>query len=560
MEPAHSSLEQSLLDSPFEHPAMTRTLGGFYLTGATLGLIALALPGRPGANGTGLLLLTLFAAGIGALLALAYRRLPKVTIPLALAAGHLMTGAAVYFDGHGPSAFGLGHVAVGVLGFYFLPRPLAVAMLGFGGAVFAGVLTTVPTIQPFQRWVMTIGTAAVGGFVISYMRDRVAELVTRLSNAARTDALTGLLNRRALEELFELELERSRRSARPLSVIVGDLDGFKAVNDRLGHQAGDAALQTLAEELGRWKRRIDMAARLGGEEFALILPEIDEGGAFLVAERLRRATHRSFADGPLPLTISFGVATFPEHGDDPDTLLRAADQALYAAKDLGKDRSVIYSAELARTVREARADEEADLGELRLAAVVSLAEALDIRDTGSAEHAHAVGRYAQLMAEELGLDPVRAERVRIAGVLHDVGKIGLSTGLIAKPGPLDEEEWSEMRTHPEIAARLLSRPEFEDLREWILHHHERVDGTGYPGGLGGEQIPLEARILAVADAYEAMTADRLYRPALGDQVARVELVAGSGAQFDADIVHAFLSALDRQAESELDAPEPTVTK
>jgi diguanylate cyclase (GGDEF)-like protein len=560
MELPDSSLERSLLDSPFDHPAMTRMLGGFYLAGATLGLIALALPGRPGANSTGLLLLTLSAAGIGALLSLAYGRLPKVTIPLALAAGHLMTAAAVYLDGHGPSAFGLGHVAVGVLGFYFLPRPLAVAMLGFGGAVFAGVLTTLPTVQPFQRWVMTVGTAAIGGFVVSYMRDRLVELVTRLSDAARTDALTGLLNRRALEELFELELERSRRSARPLSVIVGDLDGFKAVNDRLGHQAGDAALQTLAEELGRWKRRIDMAARLGGEEFALILPETDEGGAFLVAERLRRATHRTFADGPLPLTISFGVATFPDHGDDPDTLLRAADQALYAAKDLGKDRSVIYSAELARTVREARADEEADLGELRLAAVINLAEALDIRDTGSAEHAHAVGRYAQLMAEELGLDAARAERVRIAGVLHDVGKIGLSTGLIAKPGPLDEEEWSEMRTHPEIAARLLSRPEFEDLREWILHHHERVDGTGYPAGLERDDIPLEARILAVADAYEAMTADRLYRPALGDQAARVELVAGSGAQFDADVVQAFLTALDRQAESELDAPEPTVTK
>jgi putative nucleotidyltransferase with HDIG domain len=197
---------------------------------------------------------------------------------------------------------------------------------------------------------------------------------------------------------------------------------------------------------------------------------------------------------------------------------------------------------------------------VRLAAVVSLAEALDIRDTGTADHAHAVGRYAQMMAEELGFEPERAERMRVAGILHDVGKVGMTTGQMAKPGPLDDEEWGEMRTHPEIAARMLSRPEFEDLREWILYHHERVDGTGYPRGLHGHEIPLEARILAVADAYEAMTADRVYRPALGEQAARVELVAGSGAQFDGEVVQAFLSALDRVAESELDPPEPTVTK
>jgi HD-GYP domain-containing protein (c-di-GMP phosphodiesterase class II) len=303
-----------------------------------------------------------------------------------------------------------------------------------------------------------------------------------------------------------------------------------------------------------------MAARLGGEEFALLLPETDERGAFLVAERLRRATHRTFAEGPLPLTISFGVATFPEHGDGADMLLQAADQALYAAKDLGKDRSVIYSDELGRRIRETAAGDDADLGELRLAAVISLAEALDIRDTGTADHAHAVGRYSQMMAEELGFDSEHADRVRLAGVLHDVGKVGMSSGLLVKAGPLDDEDWGELHTHPEIAARLLERPEFEDLREWILHHHERVDGTGYPDGLVADDIPLESRILAVADAYEAMTADRVYRRALGEQAARVELVAGSGAQFDGAVVQAFISALDRVEECGLEAPEPTVTK
>jgi diguanylate cyclase (GGDEF)-like protein len=560
MQVASSNLELSLTAGPLGRPAMTRSLGAFFLAGGALGLASLILPGRPGADVAALLALAIGTIAIGAVLFLMAPPLPPLGIALFLALGNAVVTAAISFDGFGPSAYSLGYVVVAVLGFFFLPRKYAFPLLLLPAAAYAGVLHSAPGVQPFQRWTMTIGTAAIGGLVVAYMRERMRELVLRLTDAARTDPLTGLLNRRALEELFAVELERSRRGGRPLSIVVGDLDGFKAVNDRLGHQAGDAALQTLAEDLNKWKRRIDMAARLGGEEFALLLPETDERGAFLVAERLRRATHRTFADGPLPLTISFGVATFPDHGDDADTLMRAADEALYAAKDLGKDRSVIYSDELSRRIRETAGDDDTDLAELRLAAVVSLAEALDIRDTGTADHAHAVGRYAQLMAETLGFDSEHAERVRLAGVLHDVGKVGMSSGLLAKPGPLDDAEWGELRTHPEIAARLLERPEFEDLRAWILHHHERVDGTGYPSGLEGAEIPLESRILAIADAYEAMTADRVSRRALGEQAARVELVAGSGAQFDREVVQVFLSALERLDESGLEAPEPTVTK
>ena len=560
MNTTSSNLELSLTDGPLGRPATAKTLGAFYLTGGALGLASLTLPGRPGADVAALIMLALATIGLGVLLFALAPRVPPLGIAFFLALGNVIVTTAIYFDGFGPSAYSLGYVAVGVLSFLFLPRAWAFPLLLLPAAAYAGVLHSAPGVQPFQRWTMTIGTALIGGLVVAYMRERMRELVLRLSDAARTDPLTGLLNRRAFEELFELEIERSRRSGRPLSILVGDLDGFKAVNDKLGHQAGDACLRQLADELGKWKRRIDMAARLGGEEFALLLPETDERGAFLVAERLRRAAHRTFAEGPQPLTISFGVATLPDHGEDADMLLRAADQALYVAKDLGKDRSVIYSDELARRIRETTAEGDADLGELRLAAVISLAEALDIRDTGTADHSHAVGRYAQMMAEELGLDAEHADRVRLAGVLHDVGKVGMASGLVAKPGPLNDAEWGEMHTHPEIAARMLERAEFEDLREWILYHHERVDGTGYPRGLEGDEIPLESRILAVADAYEGMTADRVYRRSLGEQAARVELVAGSGAQFDGEVVQAFLSALDRLAESELQAPEPTVTK
>jgi len=395
----------------------------------------------------------------------------------------------------------------------------------------------VGTLAPLLPYACAL---ALAGFALRQHR-RIAALRARISNTARTDPLTGLLNRRALEEMLDTELERATRADRPLSVIVGDLDSFAAVNERHGHAAGDSALQLVAGDCLKWKRRIDQAARIGGEEFALLLPETDERGAFIVAERLRRATHRTFAEAAVPLTISFGVASSPAHGTDPVGLLRAADRAVAAAKDLGSDRTVIYSDEVARTLAESGG--KAD-GQLQLATVIALAEALDIRDTGTGQHSHTVGRYAELMARELGFKEEHVERVHLAGVLHDIGKIGISDRVLSKPGPLDADEWQEMYTHPEIGARLLSRPEFDDLRAWILAHHERPDGIGYPYGLSGDDIPIEARILAVADAYEAMSADRVYRPALGVEGARAELEAGAGSQFDREVVSAFLRALD----------------
>jgi len=180
---------------------------------------------------------------------------------------------------------------------------------------------------------------------------------------------------------------------------------------------------------------------------------------------------------------------------------------------------------------------------MHVATIISLAEALDLRDAGTADHSQTVGRYSALTARELGLDPRRAGRVRLAGVLHDVGKVGLPDSVLRKPGPLTDEEWAEMRRHPEIGARILSSGEFDDIRPWVLAHHERPDGEGYPVGLAGDEIPLEARIVAVADAYEAMTADRVYRPALGAEEAREELLRDAGTQFDERVVDAFLSAV-----------------
>jgi diguanylate cyclase (GGDEF)-like protein len=358
---------------------------------------------------------------------------------------------------------------------------------------------------------------------------QVARLRSGLSDATRTDRLTGLLNRRAFEEQVELELERCRRAGRQLSVIVADMDG-----------AGDKVLQLAARDIVKWKRRTDWAGRIGGEELALLVPESDERGAFLVAERLRRAVHRTFTEESPGATIAFGVATYPEHGEDSDLLMSAASSALAIAKELGDDRTVIYSAEVAGMLDGAGRRDSADL---HLAAMVGLAEAIDIRDRGSTAHSRTVGRYAELVARELGLSPEHVERIHTAGLLHDVGMIGVSDLILTKAGPLDAEEWREVRRHPEIGGRLLSHTEFDDLRTWVQAHHERPDGKGYPNGLAGDEIPLEGKILAVADAYEAMTSDRPYRVALSEEEARTELEDGIGTQFDPQVVSVFLAAL-----------------
>jgi diguanylate cyclase (GGDEF)-like protein len=371
-------------------------------------------------------------------------------------------------------------------------------------------------------------TALVLLGIAAVQRQQVARLRSSLSDVTRTDRLTGLLNRQAFEEQVELELERCRRAGRQLSVILADIDG-----------GGDTVLQLAARDILKWKRRTDSAGRVGREELALLVPESDERGAFLVAERLRRAAHRTFTEQSLDVTISFGVATYPEHGEDPDLVMSAAASALAMAKELGKDRTVIYSAELARMFGGAGRDGK----DLHLAAVVGLAEAIDMRDSGSTAHSRTVGRYAELVARELGLPPERIERIHTAGLLHDVGQIGVCDLILTKPGPLDADEWCQVRMHPEIAGRLLSHPEFDDLRAWVLAHHERPDGTGYPYGLLGDEIPLEGKILAVADAYEAMTSDRPYRPALSEDEARAELEDGIGTQFDPQVVSVFLAAL-----------------
>jgi len=471
-------------------------------------------------------------------------RLSKGALNLAIAAGSMLITADIAMSGEHRGASmpdnEMLYVWVALFAAYFFTARQAAGHVLWAASLYGVTLWFIsPHDVIATRWIETASTLAIVVFIITLLKNRVQRLLTALADAARTDPLTGLKNRRGFEESIEVEIERARRGDHPLTLVLGDLDHFKRVNDRLGHGAGDAALTRIGSILSEGKRQIDYAARTGGEEFALILPETTEQEAYVLTERLRVAVQKSFARELVPVTFSFGIAGFPHHGRTADDLLRTADRGLYAAKELGRNRTVIYSSEIASVSLSAGAGRE-----MHLATLLSLAEALDLRDAGTADHSQTVGRHCELVARELGLSREVVERVRLAGVLHDVGKIGVSDVILRKPGPLDDAEWAEMRRHPEIGARILGASDFDDIRAWVLAHHERPDGRGYPKGLRGDEIPVEARILAVADAYEAMTSDRVYRAAIGDEAAREELRRGSGSQFDPLVVRAMLAVLD----------------
>lgn len=421
-------------------------------------------------------------------------------------------------------------------------RVLAARYTAYLAGVAAVAVALLAAVEP---WLAAVGIALSAGLLLGSLRPRDDGLAVRLTETTRTDDLTGLLNMRAFRDVLEIEVERARRTEQALSLMVADLDRLSDVNDHFGRDAGDECLRRCGAVLIAAKRKIDVAARVGGEEVAVILPSTDQYGAYVAAERLRGKVQKAFDKSSFAPTVSIGIASFPSHAKTSQSLLGAAEQAVRAAKTLGRNRSLIYSAEIGAAAS-TDPDEGTGLGEGRLAALLALAETVDVRDNGSSRHSQAVARYAAMIAREFGLPTERVERLRLAGILHDVGMVEVPGSILDKPGPLNDEEWKTVKKHPAIGAKMLQDHGLHDAGAWVLAHHERPDGLGYPGGSRGVAIPLEARILSVADAYEAMTTSRPYRPPLSRQLARTELVRLSGTRFDGRVVEAFLRSLDRQ--------------
>ena len=523
---------------------MARTFTYLFGAGATLALISLLFPHSPDRDTLGVLIVALAAYAIAIGFLVAFDRLPLWAFEASPLVGTAVVSLAVYFGGsQAVTAYAMYYVWVALAACYFLRPAVAFAHLLLALAAYGIVLLVIPGHVPLPglTWAMVTGTLGVLGILMTTLRGQVDRLVSQLAEAARTDSLTQLANRRELEDRFAAELERSTRTARPLSMLVLDLDWFKEYNDRFGHTAGDRALVMLAQALKRATRTSDVVARLGGEEFGVLAPETDETEAYLLSERLRAEVRTAFARETEKMSISCGVATFPIHGITSGELLHAADRALYEAKEAGRDRSVVFKP----TGREGEEREKVAIERTspRLASLVSLAEAVD-RRKGSPANSRRVARYAESLARALGLPDEEVERVRIAALLRDVGEVGVAESILNKDGALDRRERLEVERHPEIGARIVGAAQLGRVGEWILTHHERPDGRGYPRGLREHQIPLEGRILAVADAYGAMTAERPYRRPFSAHRARAELQARAGTQFDHDVVEAFLKLED----------------
>lgn len=385
----------------------------------------------------------------------------------------------------------------------------------------------------------------------------------RAAGSDNTDALTSLCGHRRFHERLSEELARAKRYDHCLSLLMIDLDSFRQINETHGHAGGDQVLRQVGERVVSAIRATDLAARYGGDEFAVLLPETNLGGALQVAGKiLSEVRQQAFRlpctsgdrrAGLARLTVSIGAATYPQHSVQKNGLIMAADVAMYMAKYSGRDKACPFN-------RVPGAQEVTDPYQLYQflqnsdwGALEALVAAVDARDRITGGHSKQVTAYAVALARAIGLSDYDVGAVRAAALLHDVGKIGIPDRVLVKAGPLTAEERALLQSHPTVGESLARRSlSLSAALPGILYHHERYDGRGYPTGLSRDEIPITARIIAIADAYDAMTSHRHYRSSPGRLRARQELERGTGRQWDPELVRAFLTL---EAEGHLEEPE-----
>jgi diguanylate cyclase (GGDEF)-like protein/PAS domain S-box-containing protein len=382
----------------------------------------------------------------------------------------------------------------------------------------------------------------------------------RLQMLALRDYHTGLYNYHYLEDIIDSEFQRAKRYENPLSVIIIDIDYFKSVNEMYGAQTGDLILKQMARQLKKIVRTYDIVIRFGGEEFAIICPSTDSHAVLNLANRVLNSINSynfGTREQAVKLKLSIGVSSFPEtralKGMD---LVESAEKVLNKAKDDGGNR--VYHSTYFRKKKPGKAEEKASIGDLKrklnrltkksnqnlVESIFAFAKTIELKDHYTGEHVEKTVHYATELARALKLPPDEVENIRQAAILHDLGKIGISDKILLKKKKLSKEELKKIKKHPQIAADIL-RPiqVLHDIIPYIFYHHERWDGSGYPTGLKGEEIPVGARIIALADVYQALSSDRAYRKAFTNKKVLRMLKDGSGTQFDPKIVEVFLKIL-----------------
>jgi diguanylate cyclase (GGDEF)-like protein len=402
--------------------------------------------------------------------------------------------------------------------------------------------------------VVTI-TAAILVAVIMFLifrsaQARLSRQSVALLEASRRDPLTGTLNHGTLVGQLATEIERAREDDSRLGVALVDLDGFRLLNDNHGHAAGDEALLTLTRLLRDAAGETLLMGRYGPDEFLLASTTHDAETLRPIVEdvvaRLTETELRYESTDRLPITISAGLCTYPTHGTSVTTLLSAAVHTLEEAKASGGN-----------SIKVAQSEPAAESGVASTFDVLKgLVLAVDTKDRYTKRHSEDVARYAIFIAQRLDLDDETIRTIQIAGLLHDIGKIGIPDQILRKPGKLTSVEMDTVKQHVALGDMIVRElPDIETVRAGIRHHHERWDGNGYLAGLGGEEIPLVARILAVADAFSAMTTTRPYRKALDLKEALARLGDAAGTQLDERLVTAFIDGLERAAHPPLPGSE-----
>ena len=428
--------------------------------------------------------------------------------------------------------------------------------------------------------IMIIGQSAanintnLSTFIANYMGMYIhnLQLLEQTNKFANTDNLTSLYNHRGFQEVLAKELAKAKDSNTPLSVVMFDVNNISKINRELGHAKGDEVIKTIAEKIKQNIRANDSAGRYGGDEIAVIMPETDTKDAKYLAEYITYCLSCCFVDDVGPIKVSVGVSTYPECTIDQEKLLILAEQAMFIsqAKGYKEGMSAIVSSSdfnfwddmalesfagvLAKRHAQIGINFEEELVHKfnqeeiinhnhLIEMVTSLAGAIDAKDPYTKGHSTSVSRYSEALARAINLPEAEVERIKIGAMLHDVGKIGIPESVLKKPGKLDDEEWQIMKQHPTIGAEKVLAPNeaLRDLIPIVKYHHERLDGKGYPEGLKGEEIPLAARIVSVADAYHALVSDRPYRKGMPIEKACAILKEGAGVQWDADLVRSFIS-------------------